>query len=160
VKRIIKKTKRSIPPKTQPKIDFSESHDHSHADLPLETGPLRSQDLRIKSQPSSEDISKCSPLSSEDFQFLTSSQPLNKTPSSPPPTNQRPLSPSAPSSRLRPRRIAPTYIRPVSNSTVLEPKMFRLAAVEDVLGVGKLCSLCVGEDGKVEGTLVVDNDEI
>ncbi len=38
--------------------------------------------------------------------------------------------------------------------------MFRLAAVGDVHGVGKLCSLHVGEDGKVEGTLVVDNDEI
>ena len=36
--------------------------------------------------------------------------------------------------------------------------MFRLAAVGDFLGTGKLCSLHVGEDGKVEGTLVADND--
>ncbi len=157
MKRITKKIKRSLPPKIHPKIDFSKSHDHSHADAPLETGPLRSQDLTIKSQPPPEDISKCSPSSSEDFQLLTSSQPLNETP---PPTNQRPISSSVPSSRLRPRRIAPTYIRPVSKSTVSEPKMFRLAAVGDVHGVGKLCSLHVGEDGKVEGTLVVDNDEI
>lgn len=38
--------------------------------------------------------------------------------------------------------------------------MFRLAAVGDVLGIGKLCLLHVGEDGKVEGTLVVDNGGI
>lgn len=160
MKCINKKTKRSIPPKTQAKIDLSESHVHSHADPPLETEPLQSQDLGIKPQPPLEDISNRPPLSSEDFQILASSQPLKKTLSSSPPTNQRPLSPSALSSRLRPRGIAPTYIRPVSNSTVSEPKIFRLTAVEDAFGVGELCSLRVGEDGKVEGTLVVDTDEI